>query len=348
MKQLTPLWATLSLLGWSHQALAACGDGRWDSATEECDDANTSDGDGCAADCTIEEGYTCRNAPDLNTGSTLAGGQASPGGTDRVWQWSETLHGALNPAAVAGNCAPASWVSAPAYANWINRYGCGVTTPEATTTFYIATFELASAASAAHTVLNGTFWADNSVYDVYVNGTATGVAFGPIGYTGLGVDFGDWPSALYKPGVNQIAIEVYNDYGLTGNPDGLLVTLPNANGLGSVCEVSCGDGIAESWEECDDGNNVNGDGCSTSCLDETIDRDGDGASVGDGDCDDNDNTVYPGASDPAGDGVDQDCDGLDGDPCDVDADGFDAISCGGTDCDDTDAGVNPAATELPL
>src|SRR5258706_5512363 len=41
------------------------------------------------------------------------------------------------------------------------------------------------------------------------------------------------------------------------------------------------------------------------------DRDGDGAPA-DIDCDDNDPTRYPGAEDPYGDGIDQNCDGVDG------------------------------------
>lgn len=42
------------------------------------------------------------------------------------------------------------------------------------------------------------------------------------------------------------------------------------------------------------------------------DDDGDGFSENDGDCDDEDRDSYPGAPDADGDGVDQDCDGLDG------------------------------------
>jgi cysteine-rich repeat protein len=35
-----------------------CGDGVVEDG-EECDDYNTDDNDGCAADCTVEDGWTC-------------------------------------------------------------------------------------------------------------------------------------------------------------------------------------------------------------------------------------------------------------------------------------------------
>ena len=55
------------------------------------------------------------------------------------------------------------------------------------------------------------------------------------------------------------------------------------------------------------------------------------------DCDDDDATVHPGASDTPYDDIDSDCAG-DSD-WDQDGDGVDAIEGGGTDCDDTDAEV---------
>ena len=85
------------------------------------------------------------------------------------------------------------------------------------------------------------------------------------------------------------------------------------------------------------------------------------------DCDDDDDAVFPGATEVVGDHVDQDCDGLEECFVDSDADGFadDAgttapstdDTCDGagladadtpaTDCDDTDAAVNPDATDVP-
>lgn len=45
---------------------------------------------------------------------------------------------------------------------------------------------------------------------------------------------------------------------------------------------------------------------------EDVDDDGDGFTETGGDCNDNDAAIHPGAPDPPGDGIDQDCDGFDG------------------------------------
>ncbi|MBW1915951.1 MAG: putative metal-binding motif-containing protein, partial [Deltaproteobacteria bacterium] len=86
-----------------------------------------------------------------------------------------------------------------------------------------------------------------------------------------------------------------------------------------------------------------------------------------GDCDDSDDGINPGAKEIADDGVDQDCSGLDLQTWYKDADGdlysdntshmaeaqptdyYPAYSLTSTsgDCDDSDAGINPGATEIP-
>lgn len=78
---------------------------------------------------------------------------------------------------------------------------------------------------------------------------------------------------------------------------------------------------------------------------QTFDEDGDGFSAAEGDCDDQDASVYPGADDFFGDGIDQNCDEADG--FDGDGDGFADPARGGDDCDDEDASVYPGAEEVP-
>lgn len=74
-----------------------------------------------------------------------------------------------------------------------------------------------------------------------------------------------------------------------------------------------------------------------------IDQDGDGHSPAEGDCDDRDASVHPGADDAPYDGIDSDCDGWS--DHDADRDGHDALSAGGADCDDGDRAVHPGAAE---
>jgi hypothetical protein len=74
-------------------------------------------------------------------------------------------------------------------------------------------------------------------------------------------------------------------------------------------------------------------------AEEFIDADGDGYSIDEGDCDDDFAAVYPFATDMVGDGIDQNCDGVDG--SDGDQDGYASVASGGTDCDDENAEVVP-------
>ncbi|MEN8257875.1 MAG: MopE-related protein, partial [Thermodesulfobacteriota bacterium] len=83
------------------------------------------------------------------------------------------------------------------------------------------------------------------------------------------------------------------------------------------------------------------------------DSDNDGytdAACGGTDCNDNNAAINPGASEVCGDGVDQDCSGVDlscpPPVCpDSDNDGFADAACGGTDCNDNNAAINPGASE---
>ncbi|MBI5479764.1 MAG: hypothetical protein HY906_12950 [Deltaproteobacteria bacterium] len=79
-------------------------------------------------------------------------------------------------------------------------------------------------------------------------------------------------------------------------------------------------------------------------LDPDIDNDGDGYTIHQGDCDDTNPNVHPGAREICNDGIDNDCNGFtDGQEPDRDGDGFGP--CQG-DCDDNDPDVHPGAQEV--
>jgi hypothetical protein len=73
------------------------------------------------------------------------------------------------------------------------------------------------------------------------------------------------------------------------------------------------------------------------------DRDKDGVTTEQGDCNDDDPGVHPGATEVPYDGIDQDCDGKD--LADLDKDGFESAKAGGKDCDDKNPEVKPGGVE---
>ena len=69
------------------------------------------------------------------------------------------------------------------------------------------------------------------------------------------------------------------------------------------------------------------------------------------DCNDHDSAINPGAVETCGDGIDNNCDGSIDEGCgnacqDADKDGFQDVSCGGSDCNDHDPAIFPGAQEI--
>ncbi|PIR47689.1 hypothetical protein COV06_02280 [Candidatus Uhrbacteria bacterium CG10_big_fil_rev_8_21_14_0_10_50_16] len=103
------------------------------------------------------------------------------------------------------------------------------------------------------------------------------------------------------------------------------------DGLDNDCN-----GITPSSEQDSDGDGIR------DCAESTIDYDQDGVTVGAGDCNDQDVTIHPNATELCN-GQDDNCNAQVDEGMDQDGDGWSA--CNG-DCDDTNAAIHPNATEL--
>lgn len=116
-------------------------------------------------------------------------------------------------------------------------------------------------------------------------------------------------------------------------------------------------------ENCTDGldNDCNGlvdnlDPGAVNCPSGCIDSDADGYATQGGvcgqvDCNDQNPAVSPAAVEICGDAIDNNCDGQIDEGCsascpDADGDGYLNAACGGNDCDDTNAAINPGALEI--
>jgi len=87
------------------------------------------------------------------------------------------------------------------------------------------------------------------------------------------------------------------------------------------------------------------------CIDHDFDGWGVGPDCAVEDCNDNDPSIYPGAPEICGDGIDQNCDGVVDDGCilciDHDGDGYGVGPyCDVRDCNDDDPNIYPGAPEI--
>ena len=219
------------------QVTDGCGDGNLDSG-EECDDDNKVSGDGCSATCTFDISCGSGEVAVVLSNTTATAVPDNPGGLLSAIAVAQT--------GVVRKVIPSVSISHAVDAHLdiflISPYGVQreLSTDQIgvnyiATSFSDAAATLITAASAPYT---GTFRPEQTISSDAPSGFANQTATG------------SW------------SLRVSDDStGTAGTLNRWSLALCVDSSVSSVC----GNGIVELTEQCDDGNTVGGDGCSTSC-----------------------------------------------------------------------------------
>ena len=217
---------------------APCGDGLiW--LGEECDDGDTIGGDGCSSTCEIEVAYRCTGQPSICAPVCSASFEwHSQMGltTTEYFVCNETLV----PSDAETNCEAlaSGWTLARIDDATENSYLDGI---GGVNDLWIGGDDLA---------VEGEWrWQDG---DQFWQGDATGTPVGEL--------YSNWTSGEPGGSTNENCARQENG--------GLWAERKCTDNLGFLCEGPpiCGNGAVAMPENCDDGNTANGDGCSSSCT----------------------------------------------------------------------------------
>ena len=254
-----------------------CGDGAIEPP-ETCDDGDALGGDGCAASCTVESGWTCTGTPS-GCDEICGDGQAVGGEPCDDGNPVET-DGCTTACVAAPPCDPTRDPAGDRFAVAPATGACYVGVDDELTS--------AAAAAAACEVGGGHLATVTSAGEQALVAAVANDAQNP--WLGAVDDANDtdavfawltgepWGFTAWAPGQPD------DDAGLGGAGECLHVfdalgrwndTNCAATGfvVGRVCEyeaVPCGDGVLHAGESCDDGNRVSFDGCSASCRLENL------------------------------------------------------------------------------
>jgi len=208
--------------------------------------------------------------------ATLSTGQGPIGSNDPIWQVSGLTPGVppnplsgvtFSPAVIDNNCAPGAWVDPASLpppvnnGNWITSPGLPcATNPNPGYLYYRLTLNLPPDCAGSSVSTPGVYslsfdgYVDNTIADVFVNGTSTGISGGSFS-PGTQLSFtlnGPWVG-----GVNYVDVLVQNAPGGAPNPYGLLLV---ANTTVSATYDADNDGVPDLNDACmcDPGNAPNG------------------------------------------------------------------------------------------
>ena len=291
----------------SENILSVCGDGILD-AGEQCDDGNITNGDGCSSACTIQPGFTCVGSPSICTstcGDGIIGGseQCDDGnivngdGCSSTCTVQSGFYCAGSPSVCGTACGDGIVVGTEQCddGNLNNGDGCSNT----------CQFEIPpNDECVGAIILGGTSGniAGQNITATISTGVPTVVCAGPqkndvwfkftlastkncsfalngpsIVDPTLSLFSGSCGSLIYVdcdddngPGLYSLLQKTLNagtyflraaSYNNTSTGTFSLIYNLNLSNL-------CGNNIIENTEECDDGNTINGDGCSSTCKTE--------------------------------------------------------------------------------
>ena len=222
---------------------AVCGDGVL-QGLEQCEDGNVLAGDGCNADCRFE-GDTCAEAFDLNAYGYVA-------------SWAETDF--TEPGELPTSVPPWIWKASIAQFQPDLVDCAGFSGAPDGVARFVATTSGSHDIRTSFTFWGAAAWGSESYLCSSAIRGCNYSSGAPDGYVVAGAGFAPFVASgetLF------VQIEGAGTSGpLSGPGDFWLRVYPPG---------VCGDGIATSQEECDDGNTIAGDGCDESCRTEATD-----------------------------------------------------------------------------
>ncbi|GHG81888.1 DUF4215 domain-containing protein [Comamonas sp. JC664] len=241
--------------------LSLCGNGVFDNrahpsyAQEVCDDGNRFEGDGCSRLCEVEPGFACTGSPSrcvragvtvFNTGVDENNRRLETG-ADPHWFYSGTTTGAATGPRDAND-----WPQEIQTARFMAA-------PLGAPVCVYQDFMVPSTTNVSQFRLRLATFNDNQFDGARVNGqnftpTVVNEPPGQPWQKNIFREFGT--NAPWRAGLNRI--ELCNENAAT-EPNAFRYLFVDAY------DDRCGDGVVSPREECDDGNIVNGDGCSNTC-----------------------------------------------------------------------------------
>jgi cysteine-rich repeat protein len=307
--------------------VGSCGDGIVDPG-EQCDDGNTLDGDGCSATCDTEDGFVCECAGGDAFDLQLEGASDLIGGTTASFRGvfecpdGEVLYGVTGD--FVDNCpgviltmdllcaipavdpdTGAVVLSPQGPIPGVRPDGSQVDLPQSTYSLtcpadqVLVGFSGESGIAAPFNPIRTTGVSELEIECASVDVIDNRVQVSGSAKVGPPVAQGN-----PLPGDTDVACSLdqfgsgIGGWGRTYLDGARIVCSSATAGCGgepSVCRPfeDCGDGVAEGFEACDDGNNIDGDGCSATCEIEVC---GDGIVQPGEACDDGNNVDGDGCS----------------------------------------------------